>query len=109
MFQEQSVSDENGGEASDILSAISNEECSVTSEILDKNSSGNSQFSQSHIHAAEIIQVMFISYIRSHSFEQQKKIFKSKIHDRQEHVCFHNEPCYLTLKIELRVRSTRTY
>lgn len=39
-------------EASDILSAISNEECSVTSEILDKNSSANSQ-----IHAAEMIQV----------------------------------------------------
>lgn len=45
-------------EGSDVLSAISNEECSVTSEILDKNSSGNSQ-SQSHLHAAEIIQVIF--------------------------------------------------
>lgn len=53
--QEHSISDENAAEASDVLSAISNEECSVTSEILDKNSS-NSQ-SQSHIHAAEIIQV----------------------------------------------------
>lgn len=56
--KEQSLSEDNGGvEASDILSAISNEECSVTSEILDKNSSGNSQQSQSHINAAEIIQV----------------------------------------------------
>lgn len=52
-LQEQSISDENAAEASDVLSAISNEECSVTSEILDKNSSGNSQ-----IHAAEIIQVI---------------------------------------------------
>lgn len=55
--QEQSISEDiPGGEASDILSAISNEECSVASEILDKNSSCNSH-SQSHIHAAEIIQV----------------------------------------------------
>lgn len=54
--QEHSISEENAAEASDVLSAISNEECSVTSEILDKNSYGNSQ-SQSHIHAAEIIQV----------------------------------------------------
>ncbi|XP_031629106.1 diacylglycerol kinase eta isoform X3 [Contarinia nasturtii] len=53
---EQSISDENLAEASDVLSAISNEECSVTSEILDKTSSGNSQQSQSNIHAAEIIQ-----------------------------------------------------
>lgn len=68
------MSDENGAEASDVLSAISNEEYSVTSEILDKNSSGNSQ-SQSHIHAAEIIQVIlflfhFIEAI--HSFEQKR-------------------------------------
>lgn len=58
MLQEHSISEENPAvEASDVLSAISNEECSVASEILDKNSSGNSQ-SQSHIHAAEIIQVL---------------------------------------------------
>lgn len=35
-LQEKSSSDELPGEASDILSAISNEECSVGSEILDK-------------------------------------------------------------------------
>lgn len=47
------MSEDIGGiEASDILSAISNEECSVTSEILDKNSSGTS-----HINAIDMIQV----------------------------------------------------
>ncbi|XP_062699016.1 diacylglycerol kinase eta isoform X2 [Aedes albopictus] len=40
---ERSSSDEAPGEASDVLSAISNEECSVTSEILDRPSEGNSQ------------------------------------------------------------------
>ena len=52
MQQERSSSDENPGEASDILSAISNEECSVTSEILDRQSENNSQ-----IHVADLIQV----------------------------------------------------
>uniref|UniRef100_A0A6P4F4S6 Diacylglycerol kinase n=1 Tax=Drosophila rhopaloa TaxID=1041015 RepID=A0A6P4F4S6_DRORH len=37
---EQSSSDDLGGEASDILSAISNEECSVASEIFDKQDAG---------------------------------------------------------------------
>ncbi|XP_037923705.1 diacylglycerol kinase eta [Hermetia illucens] len=48
---EQSSSDEAHGEPSDILSAISNEECSVTSEILDKPSESYPQF-----HVADIIQ-----------------------------------------------------
>uniref|UniRef100_A0A6P4F4T1 Diacylglycerol kinase n=1 Tax=Drosophila rhopaloa TaxID=1041015 RepID=A0A6P4F4T1_DRORH len=39
-LQEQSSSDDLGGEASDILSAISNEECSVASEIFDKQDAG---------------------------------------------------------------------
>nr|XP_017031804.1 diacylglycerol kinase eta [Drosophila kikkawai] len=37
---EQSSSDDLGGEASDVLSAISNEECSVASEIFDKQDAG---------------------------------------------------------------------
>ncbi|XP_068156748.1 diacylglycerol kinase eta isoform X4 [Drosophila tropicalis] len=37
---EQSSSDDLGGEASDVLSAISNEECSVASEIFDKPEAG---------------------------------------------------------------------
>ncbi|XP_034487795.1 diacylglycerol kinase eta isoform X1 [Drosophila innubila] len=37
---EQSSSEDMGGEASDVLSAISNEECSVASEIFDKPESG---------------------------------------------------------------------
>ncbi|XP_052837076.1 diacylglycerol kinase eta isoform X2 [Drosophila gunungcola] len=37
---EQSSSDDLGGEASDVLSAISNEECSVASEIFDKHDAG---------------------------------------------------------------------
>lgn len=45
-------------EASDVLSAISNEECSVTSEILDKNSSIHSH---SHINAIEVIQVSLVT------------------------------------------------
>lgn len=58
-LKEHSLSEDIGAvEASDILSAISNEECSVTSEILDKNSSANSQ-STSHINAIEVIQVIF--------------------------------------------------
>ncbi|XP_070142717.1 diacylglycerol kinase eta isoform X2 [Drosophila kikkawai] len=39
-LQEQSSSDDLGGEASDVLSAISNEECSVASEIFDKQDAG---------------------------------------------------------------------
>ncbi|KRG00915.1 diacylglycerol kinase eta isoform X11 [Drosophila mojavensis] len=39
---EQSSSEDLGGEASDVLSAISNEECSVASEIFDKPESGHS-------------------------------------------------------------------
>lgn len=39
-LQEQSSSEEIGGEASDVLSAISNEECSVASEIFDKPEGG---------------------------------------------------------------------
>ncbi|XP_062121419.1 diacylglycerol kinase eta isoform X8 [Drosophila sulfurigaster albostrigata] len=38
---EQSSSEELGGEASDVLSAISNEECSVASEIFDKPETGH--------------------------------------------------------------------
>ncbi|XP_034113341.2 diacylglycerol kinase eta isoform X8 [Drosophila albomicans] len=38
---EQSSSEELGGEASDVLSAISNEECSVASEIFDKPENGH--------------------------------------------------------------------
>lgn len=53
-LQPGSISEDvNAAEASDILSAISNEECSVTSEILDKQPDLDS-----HIHAAEIIQVI---------------------------------------------------
>ncbi|XP_052868545.1 diacylglycerol kinase eta [Anopheles cruzii] len=48
---ERSSSDEVPGDGSDILSAISNEECSVTSEILDRQSDNNSQ-----IHVGDIIQ-----------------------------------------------------
>ncbi|XP_053691122.1 diacylglycerol kinase eta [Sabethes cyaneus] len=48
---ERSSSDEIPGEASDVLSAISNEECSVTSEILDRQSENNSQ-----LHIADLIQ-----------------------------------------------------
>lgn len=47
---ERSSSEEMPGEASDILSAISNEECSVTSEILD-------QKLEHFTHAADVIQV----------------------------------------------------
>lgn len=55
--KDHSLSEDIGAvEASDVLSAISNEECSVTSEILDKNSSINSH-SHSHINAIEVIQV----------------------------------------------------
>ncbi|EDW59568.2 uncharacterized protein Dvir_GJ10956, isoform D [Drosophila virilis] len=39
---EQSSSEDLGGEASDVLSAISNEECSVASEIFDKPEPGHS-------------------------------------------------------------------
>ncbi|XP_064545646.1 diacylglycerol kinase eta isoform X2 [Drosophila montana] len=39
---EQSSSEDMGGEASDVLSAISNEECSVASEIFDKPEPGHS-------------------------------------------------------------------
>lgn len=52
-FQEKSSSDDIPGEASDVLSAISNEECSVNSEILDKQLDSLSQ-----IHVADIIQVI---------------------------------------------------
>ncbi|XP_052891641.1 diacylglycerol kinase eta [Anopheles moucheti] len=48
---ERSSSDEVPGDGSDILSAISNEECSVTSEILDRQSDNNSQ-----VHVGDIIQ-----------------------------------------------------
>ncbi|XP_055633713.1 diacylglycerol kinase eta isoform X2 [Toxorhynchites rutilus septentrionalis] len=48
---ERSSSEDVPGEASDVLSAISNEECSVTSEILDRQSDNNSQ-----IHTADLIQ-----------------------------------------------------
>uniref|UniRef100_A0A182K3J2 Diacylglycerol kinase n=1 Tax=Anopheles christyi TaxID=43041 RepID=A0A182K3J2_9DIPT len=48
---ERSSSDEVPGDGSDILSAISNEECSVTSEILDRQSENNSQ-----VHVGDIIQ-----------------------------------------------------
>ncbi|KAJ6629751.1 Diacylglycerol kinase eta, partial [Pseudolycoriella hygida] len=48
---EKSSSDDIPGEASDVLSAISNEECSVNSEILDKQLDSLSQ-----IHIADIIQ-----------------------------------------------------
>ncbi|KRF78928.1 uncharacterized protein Dvir_GJ10956, isoform B [Drosophila virilis] len=41
-LQEQSSSEDLGGEASDVLSAISNEECSVASEIFDKPEPGHS-------------------------------------------------------------------
>ncbi|XP_039441387.1 diacylglycerol kinase eta isoform X1 [Culex pipiens pallens] len=51
LFQERSSSEDVPGEASDVLSAISNEECSVTSEILDRQSENNSQ-----IHIADLIQ-----------------------------------------------------
>jgi len=51
--QERSSSEELPGEASDVLSAISNEECSVTSEILDK--ALNDSLSQP-INIADIIQ-----------------------------------------------------
>ncbi|KAG4078409.1 hypothetical protein HA402_013120 [Bradysia odoriphaga] len=51
LLQEKSSSDEIPGEASDVLSAISNEECSVNSEILDKQLDSLSQ-----IHVADIIQ-----------------------------------------------------
>lgn len=55
LFKDQSLSEDIGAvEASDILSAISNEECSVTSEILDKHSSGNA-----HINAIEEVQVIY--------------------------------------------------
>lgn len=74
LLKEQSISDENVVEGSDVLSAISNEECSVTSEILDKNSSGNSQ-SQSHLHAAEIIQVKSIDkFLKFAQFNCENKI-----------------------------------
>lgn len=53
--QERSSSIDSGGEASDILSAISNEEVSLTSEILDKQAESCSQQSQI-IHVADIIQ-----------------------------------------------------
>lgn len=53
-LQPGSISEDvNAAELSDILSAISNEECSVASEILDKQPDLDS-----HIHAAEIIQVL---------------------------------------------------
>lgn len=52
---ERSSSIDSGGEASDILSAISNEEVSLTSEILDKQAESCSQQSQ-FIHVADIIQ-----------------------------------------------------
>lgn len=42
LTQEQSSSEDLGGEASDVLSAISNEECSVASEIFDKPEPGHS-------------------------------------------------------------------
>ncbi len=51
-MQEKSSSDDIPGDASDVLSAISNEECSVNSEILDKQLDSLSQ-----IHVADIIQV----------------------------------------------------
>lgn len=61
-IKEQSISEDIGaGEASDALSALSNEECSIASEILDKNCHAitDSIVSHSHINAAEIIQVSF--------------------------------------------------
>ncbi|XP_055606025.1 diacylglycerol kinase eta-like isoform X2 [Uranotaenia lowii] len=52
MPQERSSSDEAPGEASDVLSAISNEECSVTSEILDRPP----EHHNSQLHIADLIQ-----------------------------------------------------
>lgn len=58
-MQERSLSeDNNAAETSDVVSAISNEECSVTSEILDKQSEIHTiSTTYSQIHAAEMIQV----------------------------------------------------
>lgn len=61
-FQEKSSSDDVPGEASDVLSAISNEECSVNSEILDKQLDSLSQ-----IHVADIIQVHSIRIIKENN------------------------------------------
>lgn len=58
--QDQRSSSDEQGEASDILSAISNEECSVTSEILDKPSDFQSN-------AADILQVSFLFYLPQNS------------------------------------------
>lgn len=50
--KDASNSDDNPGEASDVLSAMSNEECSIASEILDKHAESFP------IHVADIIQVI---------------------------------------------------
>ncbi|XP_037950398.1 diacylglycerol kinase eta isoform X4 [Teleopsis dalmanni] len=52
MLTEQSSSDDMQGEASDVLSAISNEECSVASEIFDKNTEVE------HQHALQITDII---------------------------------------------------
>lgn len=59
MLPDRSSSEEMPGEASDILSAISNEECSVTSEILDLRPH------EHFTHAADIIQVSYKKILKT--------------------------------------------